>query len=53
MARLSVGTRLTLGAMSTLRNTVAELLSTGTCESTLEGATTYAEANRLMASRRS
>ncbi|MGA7618424.1 isocitrate lyase/PEP mutase family protein [Candidatus Binatus sp.] len=53
VARLSVGTRLTLGAMSTLRNTVAELLSTGTCESTLEGATTYAEANHLMASRRS
>ncbi len=53
VARLSVGTRLTLGAMSTLRKTAAELLSTGTCESTLEGATTYAEANHLMASRRS
>ena len=41
VARLSVGTRLTLGAMSVLKKTVAELLSTGTYESMLEGTTTY------------
>lgn len=52
VARLSVGTRLTLGAMSVLKKTVAELLSTGTYESMLEGTTTFADANRLMASRR-
>jgi 2-methylisocitrate lyase-like PEP mutase family enzyme len=46
VARLSVGTRLTLGAMSGLKKTVAELL---TYESTLDGAITYADANRLMA----
>jgi 2-methylisocitrate lyase-like PEP mutase family enzyme len=48
VARLSVGTRLTLGAMSALKNTAAELLSTGTYESMLEATTTYADANRLM-----
>ncbi len=53
VARLSVGTRLTLGAMSSLQKTVVELLTTGRYESMLEGATTYADANRLMASRRS
>ena len=37
VARLSVGTRLTLNAMSALKKTVAELLSTGTYESMLEG----------------
>ena len=52
VARLSVGTRLTLSAMSALQRTVKELLSTGTYESMLEGATTFADANRLMASRR-
>ena len=52
VARLSVGGRLTLNAMSALKNTVAELLTTGTYQSTLEGATTYADANRLMATRR-
>jgi 2-methylisocitrate lyase-like PEP mutase family enzyme len=51
VARLSLGTRLTLGAMSALKRTVAELLTTGTYDSTVEGATTYADANRLMASR--
>jgi 2-methylisocitrate lyase-like PEP mutase family enzyme len=51
VARLSVGTQLTLGAMSGLKKTVGELLSTGTYESMLEGATTFADANRLMASR--
>ena len=51
VARLSVGTRLTLNAMSALKNTVAELLNTGTYESTLAGDTTFADANRLMASR--
>jgi 2-methylisocitrate lyase-like PEP mutase family enzyme len=51
VARLSLGTRLTLGAMSLLKKTVAELLSAGTYESTPEGATTYADANRLMATR--
>jgi len=53
VARLSVGTRLTLGAMSALKKTAAELLSTGTYERTLVAATTYANANRLMAGRRS
>jgi 2-methylisocitrate lyase-like PEP mutase family enzyme len=52
VARLSLGTRLTLGAMTALKKTVAELLSAGTYDSTPEGATTYADANRLMATRR-
>jgi 2-methylisocitrate lyase-like PEP mutase family enzyme len=52
VARVSVGTRLTLGAMSALRKTVSELLSTGTYESMLEATTTYSDANRLMAGRR-
>jgi len=52
VARVSVGTRLTLGAMSALKKTVAELLSTGTYESMLEATTTYADANRLMTGRR-
>ena len=52
VVRLSVGTQLTLSAMSTLKKTVAELLSAGTYESMLEATTTYAEANRLMTSRR-
>ena len=51
VARLSVGTGLTLGAMSSLKKTVVELLSAGTYGSTLEDATTYADANRLMATR--
>jgi 2-methylisocitrate lyase-like PEP mutase family enzyme len=51
VARLSVGTRLTLGAMSLLKKTATELLSNGTYDSTVEGATTYADANRLMATR--
>ena len=50
VARLSVGTRLTLNAMSALRKTTAELLSTGTYESMLVGDITFADANRLMAS---
>jgi 2-methylisocitrate lyase-like PEP mutase family enzyme len=53
VARLSVGTRLTLGAMSSLQKTVVELLTNGKYESMLEGPTTYADANRLMASCRS
>jgi 2-methylisocitrate lyase-like PEP mutase family enzyme len=52
VARLSVGTRLTLNAMSALKKTVAELLSTATYESMLEATTTYADANGLMAGRR-
>jgi len=52
VARLSVGTRLALGAMSSLQRTVRELLTAGTYESMLEGATTFADANRLMATRR-
>ena len=52
VARVSAGGRLTLNAMSVLKKTVAELLSAGTYESMLEGATTYADANRLMATRR-
>jgi 2-methylisocitrate lyase-like PEP mutase family enzyme len=53
VARLSVGTRLTLNAMSALKKTTGELLSTGTYESMLVGDITFADANRLMASRRS
>lgn len=53
VARVSVGGRLTLGAMSALKKTVAELLSTGTYESMLEATTTYADANSLMTSRQS
>jgi 2-methylisocitrate lyase-like PEP mutase family enzyme len=52
VARVSLGTRLTLGAMTALKKTVAELLSAGAYDSTLEGATSYADANRLMATRR-
>jgi len=37
--------------MSSLKRTVAELLSTGTYESMLTGDVTFADANRLMASR--
>jgi 2-methylisocitrate lyase-like PEP mutase family enzyme len=51
VARLSAGTWLTLNAMSSLKRTVAELLSTGTYESMLTGDVTFADANRLMASR--
>jgi 2-methylisocitrate lyase-like PEP mutase family enzyme len=51
VARLSVGTQLTLKAMAALTKTVTELLSTGTYKSMLESTTTYADANRLMASR--
>jgi 2-methylisocitrate lyase-like PEP mutase family enzyme len=53
VSRLSVGTRLTLNAMSALKKTVAELLSTGTYESMLVGDFTFADANRLMTNRRS
>jgi 2-methylisocitrate lyase-like PEP mutase family enzyme len=51
VARLSVGTWPTLAAMSTTRKIAAELLGTGTYESMLEGAVSYPEANRLMATR--
>ncbi|MGC2441908.1 isocitrate lyase/phosphoenolpyruvate mutase family protein, partial [Candidatus Binatus sp.] len=53
VARLSLGTRLTLNAISALKRTVAELLSAGTYDSTLDGAISFADANRLMATRRS
>ena len=53
VARLSVGTQLTLNAMSALKKAMAELLSTGTYDSMIEATSTYADANRLMASRRS
>jgi 2-methylisocitrate lyase-like PEP mutase family enzyme len=52
VARLSVGTRLTLNAMSALQKTVGELLTSGTYESILAGDITFADANRLMESRR-
>jgi 2-methylisocitrate lyase-like PEP mutase family enzyme len=52
VARLSVGGRLTLGAMSGLKKSVTELLGDGTYESTFEGAIGYPDANRLMAGRR-
>lgn len=51
VARLSVGTRLTLNAMSALRKTVADLLSTGTYEAMPAGDIAYADANRLMSNR--
>jgi 2-methylisocitrate lyase-like PEP mutase family enzyme len=53
VARLSVGTRLTLGAMSVLKNTAGELLNAGSYDSMLAATVTYAEANRLMAGRKS
>ena len=52
VARVSVGGRLTLGAMSGLKKSVTELLTNGTYEPTLEGAIGYPDANRLMAGRR-
>ena len=52
VARVSVGGRLTLSAMSGLKKSVTELLSNGTYEPTLEGAIGYPDANRLMAGRR-
>ena len=52
VARVSVGGRLTLGAMSGLKKSVTELLSNGTYEPPLEGAIGYPDANRLMAGRR-
>jgi len=52
VARLSVGGRLTLGAMSGLKKSVTELLSNGTYEPTVEGAIGYPDANRMMAGRR-
>jgi 2-methylisocitrate lyase-like PEP mutase family enzyme len=52
VARLSVGTRLTLNAMSVLKKAAAELLSTGSYESMLVGDITFADANRLMVNRR-
>jgi 2-methylisocitrate lyase-like PEP mutase family enzyme len=52
VARLSVGGRLTLGAMSGLKKSVTDLLSNGTFEAAVEGTIGYPEANRLMAGRR-
>jgi 2-methylisocitrate lyase-like PEP mutase family enzyme len=53
VARLSVGTRLTLNAMSVLQKTARELLTTGSYDSMLAGdSTSFADANRLMATRR-
>jgi len=52
VARVSVGGRLTLGAMSGLKKSVTELLTNGTYEPTLEGTIGYPDANRLMAGRR-
>ena len=52
VARVSVGGRLTLGAMSGLKKSVTDLLTNGTYEPTLEGAIGYPDANRLMAGRR-
>jgi 2-methylisocitrate lyase-like PEP mutase family enzyme len=52
VARVSVGGRLTLGAMSGLKKSVTELLTNGTYEPTLERAIGYPDANRLMAGRR-
>lgn len=53
VARLSVGTRLTLGAMSVLKKSADELLNAGTYDSMLAATVTFADANRLMASRKS
>jgi 2-methylisocitrate lyase-like PEP mutase family enzyme len=52
VARVSVGGRLTLDAMSRLKKSVTDLLSNGTYEPMLEGAIGYLDANRLMAGRR-
>ncbi len=52
VARLSLGTKLTLDAMSVLKKSVTDLLSNGTYEPMLEGAIGYPDANRLMAGRR-
>lgn len=51
VARVSVGGRLTLAAISSLKKSVAELLRTGTYDSMLEATITYPDANRLMATR--
>ena len=51
VARVSVGTGLTLNAMTGLKKTVGELLSTGNYES-MRGDVTFADANRLMAGRK-
>jgi 2-methylisocitrate lyase-like PEP mutase family enzyme len=52
VARLSLGTLLTLDAMSVLKKSVTDLLSKGTYEAMAEGAIGYPDANRLMAGRR-
>ncbi len=52
VARLSLGTRLTLDAMSVLKKSVTDLLSNGTYEAMAEGAIGYPDANCLMAGRR-
>jgi 2-methylisocitrate lyase-like PEP mutase family enzyme len=53
VARVSVGTGLTLNAMSGLKKTVGELLGTGNYESFRASDVTFADANRLMAGRKS
>jgi 2-methylisocitrate lyase-like PEP mutase family enzyme len=52
VARLSLGTKLTLDAMSVLKKSVTDLLSNGAYEAMVEGAIGYPDANRLMAGRR-
>lgn len=52
VARLSVGTSPTLAAMSTVRRVAGELLGAGTYGSMFDGAVSYPDANRLMATRR-
>ena len=52
VARLSVGTSPTLAAMGAIRKVAGELLGAGTYESMFDGAVSYPDANRLMATRR-
>ena len=53
VARLSVGTRLALNAISALDKTARELATAGSYDSMLEGASTsFVDANRLMATRK-
>ncbi len=53
VARLSVGTRLALNAMSALDKTARELATAGSYDAMFEGASTsFADANRLMATRK-
>jgi 2-methylisocitrate lyase-like PEP mutase family enzyme len=53
VARLSVGTRLALHAMSGLKKAATELLNAGTFDWMLESGVSFNDANRLMTTRKS